>query len=115
MKTVSSDYVVRYHESFMNVVGGKKSQVIIMEYCEGASLERHIERLSEGVNKELMLQVSEGVKALHDKHIGHRDLKPENVMITGDGVAKIGDFGLSKASENDRFETNVGTNFYKPR
>ena len=40
-------------------------------------------------------EVAAGMAYLHSRGIVHRDLKPENVMLTADGTARIGDFGLS--------------------
>jgi len=33
---------------------------------------------------------------LHAKLVVHRDLKPENVLLSGEGIVKICDFGLSR-------------------
>ena len=71
---------------------------IAMELVEGRTL-REILKLGPmaiGDVLDVARQMTDGLAKVHEAGIVHRDLKPENVMITGDGLVKILDFGLGK-------------------
>ncbi|HEX6903028.1 MAG TPA: protein kinase [Thermoanaerobaculia bacterium] len=71
---------------------------LAMPRYDGETLRRRIGRgplpLEEVL--EISEQIARGLTKAHRNGIVHRDLKPANIMITGDGVVKILDFGLAK-------------------
>ena len=41
-------------------------------------------------------QVADGLAAAHAAGTIHRDVKPDNILLTEEGIAKIGDFGIAR-------------------
>ena len=79
---------------------GDDESYLVMELIQGESLREVIARGPVPLRKLVPIAsgIASGLAAAHEAGTVHRDLKPENVMITGDGTAKIVDFGLAKAT-----------------
>lgn len=69
---------------------------LAMELVDGPSLDRW---LKDSPSKEqiwdVMLQAARGLAGAHAAGVVHRDFKPGNVLVTRDGRAKVGDFGIA--------------------
>ena len=75
----------------------------IFEYCDCnifEFIERHRKQkmfISEAKIRNIIYQITCGIKYLHSNNIMHRDLKPENILIIlNDNLVKIADFGTAK-------------------
>ena len=79
---------------------GPRVRALVMEFAEGDDLSQRIGRGAIPLAEALPVakQIADALEAAHEKGIVHRDVKPANIKITPDGVVKVLDFGLAKAS-----------------
>ncbi len=77
---------------------------LVMEYVPGRSLAQVLEAgpLTPEETVAIGAQIADGLAAAHERGITHRDVKPANILITDEGVAKIGDFGIALMAEDPR-------------
>ena len=89
---------------------------LAMAFCDGETLKARLERgpLPASEAGRIALQVARGLARAHQAGIVHRDVKPGNIMVSGDGEAKLLDFGIAKLSGGDMTQsaTTVGTIAY---
>lgn len=69
---------------------------IVMEHCEGGSLQSRIDSKLPLHWPTAALQVGLACRYLAEMKVMHRDIKPANVFLKGD-VYKLGDFGFAHA------------------
>jgi len=68
-------------------------------FCSKPTVEA--KRFDENTARKYFQQLMCGIEYCHSQGIAHRDLKPENLLLDGEDVLKISDFGLSALSGND--------------
>lgn len=93
------------------------------EYHEGSvDLETLINRGGPLRNEErirkIINQAIAGMSAIHSKSYVHRDIKPSNIILTGEGIVKIGDLSTAKKQWDiiyNSVPTRGGTAYAHPR
>jgi len=111
MKSCCHPNIIRLYD----VIRVHQRIYLILEFCEGGDLSRILGRQkhSEDIVRKYMSHIVNGLLYLQSRGIMHRDLKPQNILLNGDGVLKIIDFGFAKYSRgNDLSKTMCGSPLY---
>ena len=82
---------------------------IAMELMEGRELQEMIHGkrrllITDALN--IAIQVAAGLSYAHQRGVVHGDIKPSNIMILGDDLVKIADFGIARMASS--MEVNQG-------
>lgn len=74
---------------------------IVMEFIDGITLNKHIEkkgRLEWHEAVKIAINICSAIQHAHKNSIIHRDIKPQNIMLAKEGRVKVTDFGIARAA-----------------
>ena len=96
LKELRHDNIVR----LLDVVYSEHKLTIVFEYLD-QDLQKYLElrnhNLTPAQVQSFMRQLLAGMDHIHQRCVLHRDLKPQNLLIAGDRILKIADFGLGRS------------------
>ena len=96
----------------------------VMDFVDGENLAERLKRtgkpMSEQEVRDILPQILDALKSIHDAGIWHLDLKPANILIDKSGKVKLIDFGASKQLNAQKGGATTSTaisytNGYAPR
>jgi len=96
--------VVRVHD-FLEANG---TAYMVMKLIEGETLNKRLmceQRLMPGAVERLVFPLLDGLEEVHAIGFLHRDIKPANIMIDGQGLPTLIDFGAARAAMAGRSTT----------
>ncbi len=95
--------------SVLDVDDSDNQLSLVLEYVDGVALSTLTEdgRLPLAIALQIILDAARGLNAAHSirgddgkpLNMVHRDVTPHNILVALDGVAKLTDFGIARASE----------------
>ncbi|WP_405870864.1 serine/threonine-protein kinase [Streptomyces sp. NBC_00005] len=91
---------------------------IVMEYVPSRSLAQILTERGPLTPEEagsIGCQIADALVKSHGEGVVHGDVTPENILVTDEGVARLTDFGISRARWSDVTESTTGSLRGKPR
>ena len=117
LASLHNKHVIEYKDAFYD--NNANCLCLIMEFAEHGDLDKAIRNrmkekryYSEYEIISILIQITKGLKNLHDNNIMHRDIKSANIFIFENNIFKIGDLNVSKILKNDLHHTQTGTPYY---
>ena len=120
LRQLNNPHIVRVHDLFEE----NGTAYYVMDYVDGENLSDRLKRtgrpMTESEVNQILPQILDALKSVHDADIWHLDLKPANIMIDKSGQVKLIDFGASKQLNAQKGGATTSTaisytNGYAPR
>ena len=97
--------IVHVHDHFEE----NRTAYMVMEFYDGKSLSKYLENhgrpLAQAQAISIMIDVLEGLQAIHDEGMFHLDIKPHNICLTREGNYVILDFGSARYATGERSQS----------
>jgi len=120
LRQLNNPHIVKVHDLFEE----NGTAYYVMDYVDGENLSERLRRMGQPIPEkeacEILSQILDALKAVHDAGIWHLDLKPANIMVDKTGQVKLIDFGASKQMNTQKGGATTSTaisytNGYAPR
>ena len=96
LRKLKNEHIVKVHDLFEE----NGTAYYVMDYVDGENLSGRLKHTGQPMTdaevNEILPQVLDALKTVHDAGIWHLDLKPANIMVDKIGNVKLIDFGASK-------------------
>ena len=113
-KVNSSNYILEYYGSYFS--RRTNTLWLIIEYCSFGStidLMLAMNRIYTEIEVATIIKmVLQGLIIIHEKNLIHRDIKGANILLSEDGFAKLGDFGVGTKLEEDFRKSKKGSPYW---
>ena len=120
IRKLDNPHIVKVHDLFEE----NGTVYYVMDYVEGENLAERLKRIGkpmlEQEVRDILPQILDALKSVHDAGIWHLDLKPANILLDKSGNVKLIDFGASKQLNAQKGGATTSTaisytNGYAPR